>query len=74
MILISEEYDHIFSALEGGANVAIIPVRDGCFQSVYAPATWDAMRKMKRNPNGFALLACKKTRDYARAKGYEVIE
>ena len=72
--MISEEYDQILLSLDKGANVAVIPVRDGLFQSVYAPASWDAMRRMKRNPEGFALMACEKTREFARMKGYEVIE
>lgn len=73
MIVISEEYDEVMRMLHAGSNLAFVPVDDGAFQSIYTPATSGAVKAARRNPIRFAYAACKKTREYARDQGYEVL-
>lgn len=73
MIVISEDYDEVMRMLWRGSNSAFVPVSDGAYQSVYTPATSGAVEAARRNPVRFAYAACKKTREYARDEGYEVL-
>lgn len=73
MIVISEEYDEVMRLLCHGSNSVFVPVCDGAFQSVYTPSSAGAIEAARRNPVRFAYAACKKTREYARDQGYEVL-
>lgn len=67
----SETYDENLKTLEMGGNAAYIPLENGVYKSVFFPATEKATNKALEDPLQFALLACRKTREFAIEGGYE---
>lgn len=68
-----EEYDDVMRMLALGTNSAFVFTHDGVFQSVFTPTTADAERKARAHPVRFALVACKKTREFAEMEGYDLL-
>lgn len=56
-----------------GTNSAFVFTNEGVFQSVFTPTSADAARKARAQPVRFALVACKKTREYAELEGYDLL-
>ena len=67
----SESYDENLKTLDMGGNIAYIPLENGVYKSVFFPATEKATQKALDDPLQFALLACRKTREFAVEGGYE---
>lgn len=72
-VLINEDYDDVLRALDGGANVCMVPTTEGLFQTIFAPATERAARNARDRPVLFVFVACRKTRAFAKDQGYEVL-
>ena len=70
-VYISESYDENIKNLEEGANVAYIPLVDGVYKSVFFPTTKEAAENAREDPVKFAVMACQKTKEYAKESGYE---
>ena len=70
--LFSHYYDEALDLIDAGACTVFIPVRNGVYRAVFAPASPLVRSKMLNDPLGFAVTAARKTRQFAARQGYEM--
>ena len=73
MRIFNEQYDKTLKLLEVGTNTAYVPLADGVYRSVFSPVDLGAARRARANPEMFALVAIRETRNFAESGGYDVL-
>lgn len=63
-------YEKALVALDYGAVTCFVPVDDGVFHSVFAAGSDRVHSRMICDPCRFAVVACGKTREFARDNGF----
>lgn len=72
MILFTEFYDEALDLLEMDVCSVFVPVRGGVYRAVFAPASSRVRSRMLNDPMGFAVVATRKTREFAARQGYDL--
>ena len=70
--IFGDYYDDTLDLLDDGVCSVFVPLREGLYRAMFAPANWKVRERMLDDPNGFAITAARKTREFAIKQGYEV--
>lgn len=71
--IFNDDYDRVLDSLSQGATACLVPTTTGLYKAVFAPSSSESNARACAEPDRFAVMACIKTREFARINGYEVI-